>query len=440
MAHIQHLLDQAGSKLEELKAIVDTLSGLAKTTKTSISRAHAWRKNQPRLQALREDIKTVKCSLNIMLGASNSRNMMRIQVGLDAISTTTSNSAQFQINMEQYLHTSLVRHQDNVTDRFTQIYKHVDQRIGDVEELLKIQSAQMQASQLDQMGTLYGHRSSYPRALPPTRRHTQHLSSESSEGVGMRVIQRGACRPGCPCNCHLQARSSTPGLIDRVFGQMFVGYAGLPFVSAKCDIESCEKSQAAHISVEYWFPLGFAWSKILRLQMTYQARIGPQFELSTLRRVPDSAQCVNFALNENIDGLKDLFRRNLASPRDVSTTRGYSVLRWAMYGKQYQTCKFLLNAGADPDYRPVAASDNSPRNKAHQFLLMGGLSDEDADALRCLTRGDDFIDEQNYTALHKIILGRHERPRGRDSSLSGKHQYSRRDGPHTTSLGSMPRR
>ena len=93
------------------------------------------------------------------------------------------------------------------------------------------------------------------------------------------------------------------------------------------------------------------------------------------------------------------------SPRDVSTTRGYSVLRWAMYGKRYQTCKFLFNAGADPDYRPIAASDNSPRNKAHQFLLMGGLSNNDVEALRCLTRDEDFIDEQNYTILHRIILG-----------------------------------
>ena len=139
--------------------------------------------------------------------------------------------------------------------------------------------------------------------------------------------------------------------------------------------------------------------------MTYQPHIGPQFELSTLRRVPDSAQCVNFALKGNIDGLKYLFKKGLASPRDVSTTRGYSVLRWAMYGKQYQTCKFLFQAGADPDYRPIAVSDNSPRNKAHQFLLMGGLSNEDVEALRCLTRGDDFIDEQNYTLLHRIILG-----------------------------------
>lgn len=404
-AHILHLLDQAGPRLEEMRLIIDTLIGFAKTAETSIFRTHAWRENQPRLRALQEDIKTIKCSLNIMLGASDSRDMMRFQVSLDTITTSSSNPAQSQLNTRQNLHTSLVRHQDNLTDRSPRMYKRVGQRIADVEELLKVQAARMQDRQLDQLGTLYGHRSPYPGLLPPNRKHTQHLSSGSSDGVGMRVTQRGACRPGCPCNCHSHSRVSTPGLVDRVFGQMFVGYAGLPFVNIKCDTDSCGKSQAANISVEYWFPPGFAWSNILRFELTYQARIGPHFGLSTLRRVPDSAQCVKFALNGNIDGLKDLFRRNRASPRDVSNTRGYSVLRWAMYGKQYQTCKFLLNAGADPDYRPIAASDNSPRNRAHQFLLMGGLTDDDAEALRCLTRGDDFIDEQSYTTLHKIILG-----------------------------------
>ncbi len=36
---------------------------------------------------------------------------------------------------------------------------------------------------------------------------------------------------------------------------------------------------------------------------------------------------------------------------------------------------------------------------------MGRLSETDVEALRCLTQGDDFIGEQNYTALHNIILG-----------------------------------
>lgn len=36
---------------------------------------------------------------------------------------------------------------------------------------------------------------------------------------------------------------------------------------------------------------------------------------------------------------------------------------------------------------------------------MGGLSSEEVEALRCITQGSDFIDEQNYTILHKIVLG-----------------------------------
>ena len=76
--HILHLLDQARPRLEELNVILDTLLGFAKTAETSIFRIHVWRKNQPKLQALQEDIKIIKCSLNIILRASDSRDMMRL--------------------------------------------------------------------------------------------------------------------------------------------------------------------------------------------------------------------------------------------------------------------------------------------------------------------------------------------------------------------------
>lgn len=101
-AYLQHLLDQAGSKLSELKSIVETLTAIVKTAKTPIFRAHAWRKNQPRLQALQEDIDTVKCSLNIMLGTSNSQDMRRIRVDLEEISTASSSSARIQANMGEF--------------------------------------------------------------------------------------------------------------------------------------------------------------------------------------------------------------------------------------------------------------------------------------------------------------------------------------------------
>ena len=55
--------------------------------------------------------------------------------------------------------------------------------------------------------------------------------------------------------------------------------------------------------------------------------MGPQFSLRSLRRVPDSAQCVHYATQGNIEGLRDLFGRGLASPWDVSSTRGYTLSR-----------------------------------------------------------------------------------------------------------------
>lgn len=146
----------------------------------------------------------------------------------------------------------------------------------------------------------------------------------------------------------------------------------------------------------------------MRLHLGYQPNVGTLIQLDTLRRVPDTAQCVSFALNGNIEGLRYLFSKGLASPRDVSTARGYSLLRWALYGKLYETCEFLLQVGADADYRPIAASDNSPRNKACHFLLEGGLADTAIGALSAITQGghlDDFIEESRFAKLQKIVLG-----------------------------------
>ena len=88
----------------------------------------------------------------------------------------------------------------------------------------------------------------------------------------------------------------------------------------------------------------------------------------------------------------------------MSSTRGYSLLRWALYGKQYETCQFLVYAGADVEYKPIAAHDDNPKNKACDFLLQGALSKEAKDFLSCLTRMDDYTEEQSFTTLHKIVL------------------------------------
>lgn len=69
---ILRLLMRASNKLDELRLTVEQLTRLCDRTRIAVVQAHAWRKEQPKLRILQDDIKTIKCSLNIVLGASNS--------------------------------------------------------------------------------------------------------------------------------------------------------------------------------------------------------------------------------------------------------------------------------------------------------------------------------------------------------------------------------
>jgi len=69
---LSHLLSHARNKLREISTIVDRLNAASANSKLPLVGAKAWRKEQGNLQTLQDDIRTVKSSLNILLGASNS--------------------------------------------------------------------------------------------------------------------------------------------------------------------------------------------------------------------------------------------------------------------------------------------------------------------------------------------------------------------------------
>ena len=77
---IPHLLNQANVKLDQLRPIIQKITKACLANKLSLFQVHAWRRNQSRLLTLQEDIKTIKCSLNVLLGASNSQVFLHLIV------------------------------------------------------------------------------------------------------------------------------------------------------------------------------------------------------------------------------------------------------------------------------------------------------------------------------------------------------------------------
>ncbi|KAL8874864.1 MAG: hypothetical protein Q9198_006703 [Flavoplaca austrocitrina] len=102
----------------------------------------------------------------------------------------------------------------------------------------------------------------------------------------------------------------------------------------------------------------------------------------------------------NIDGLKYLFSMGLAGPRDVSDSRGFTLMRWALYGgmHNYETVQFLIHQGAHVD-------DNSYDN-VWDFIFRIKCNKKEQQALRCITEGGegDWVAEQNFPLVHKIIF------------------------------------
>lgn len=162
---------------------------------------------------------------------------------------------------------------------------------------------------------------------PPA--YSEKLSSDSKniEAVQVFLSARSTCRGWCPCTCHAKRTAlRTPKIMESLLGRLFMGYTGLPILNNSCDFTGCKDRQQSGATVEYWFPWWFV-SMNMKLQLKLIQSAGPQLQLSTTRRVADSSPSITYAMQGNIEGLRHLFTAGLAGPRDVSDSRGYSLMR-----------------------------------------------------------------------------------------------------------------
>lgn len=165
-------------------------------------------------------------------------------------------------------------------------------------------------------------------------------------GISVRASQFTGrmCAQECTCACHSRHKLRSPGLAMPVLGRLFLGYAGMPQIRRQCDTAHCMRKQAPFVSIEYWFPLWFL-AQIIKILVAYQPGAGPQFQIRTIRRVPDSAKVISFILNGNVEGVKILFAEGLASPYDVDQTRNYSLLRVSSSRWEYAMALLIGNSG-----------------------------------------------------------------------------------------------
>lgn len=263
--------------------------------------------------------------------------MTRVQLDLQKVSIVTTEASEKSTAFHGQVSHEFGEQQSVLARNLEQSRASVDDRLDRLEKLVLEQKAMMESYQNPYMigvsseNLRQRRKQLYRPELAASAGESNGKYSQEVSSICVQAFQyrTAVCRSGCPCACHLKREAQSPGVVGRVVGQLFLGYAGLPVMSRKCNLSTCQRQQAPYVSMEYWFPLWFL-AQIMRLQLSYRPTLGPQIQLTTLRRVPDSAPCLAFAIGGNIEGLKMLFAQGLASPYDVSETRGLSVLGVSM--------------------------------------------------------------------------------------------------------------
>lgn len=135
------------------------------------------------------------------------------------------------------------------------------------------------------------------------------------------------CEGSCSCVCHSRLHFQSPRLLNQVIRALFVGYAGLPLLSSKCDILTCSNQFSHSLRFSYTFPSWFL-AKTVNIVAATAYTGEPAFGLVVRNRVEYNSENSHFqfARDGNIAGITHLLQTRRASPNDVALNGGQTAL------------------------------------------------------------------------------------------------------------------
>ena len=206
----------------------------------------------------------------------------------------------------------------------------------------------------------------------------------------------------CSCRCHRTTNFRTPGVTDTLIGSWKVELKGVPKLNTACDELACKRSMQSSFKLSYRFP---SWLSNLALStMVYSNYAsGPQISLTCSRIICRNSDIFCFAMQGNIAGIQDLFHKRLASPFDATNNYGYTALHYATDYGHYDLCAFLMKAGARGDLEDFDRRTSS--DIACKKMCAPTFDASSAVCLKSLFNEEAWLEEKQFTILHKIILG-----------------------------------
>lgn len=213
-----------------------------------------------------------------------------------------------------------------------------------------------------------------------------------------------ACPASCSCVCHRPFQLASPAMLATLVGRLSIVYGGKRILSLPCTERKCRRSEQVSAQLTYRLP---SWVLPLVLHTTLKSTaLNTHINLNTLRILPDSAEVFSVLSRGDLDKLREMFNSNRASIHDVSKSN-WTLLHTAYTLGHMHMASYLLQQGADPAIAADNGSNVVERAWFHAQKSAASPGDyvlSNNDVLRTIDL-DDFMSQQQYTIVHKIVLG-----------------------------------
>ena len=150
--------------------------------------------------------------------------------------------------------------------------------------------------------------------------------------------RRTSCSGWCSCQFHGLAYFQSPQSFGSIFGTLLMGHSGVSFKKRPYNEPSCPRQSIPISRLNVPFPQWMI-SRVIQwvAQLSYMK--GPELVFRMPRVVPDNAPSHFYAVQGDIEGIKSLFSKGLASPYDLALTDGRTALYvCTRIGSKYGNC------------------------------------------------------------------------------------------------------
>ncbi|MCJ1394668.1 hypothetical protein MMC18_007548 [Xylographa bjoerkii] len=217
----------------------------------------------------------------------------------------------------------------------------------------------------------------------------------AKQGKSLRI-----CPDECPCVCHSRTTFRTPEILQQITGRLFLGYSGRHVLQQEC-IESCLQRDAKSVHMTYFFPKWF-FQRAISISMVNSLLGTPTLNIKVRRVVPEMSQLFSLSRYGDVEGLRDLFTKRLASSDDVHIRGGWTALHFAVDHGCVDICQLLLESGADPTWED--ATGTTPIEIAWRNILHLRAPAQISETFSVLFPGTEYLQERNFTRLHRLVI------------------------------------